>query len=82
MKGYRNVTITLDDETAAWVRVEAARRDTSVSKLVGALLRRGMTEDKEYEPAMLSFLGRPPRPLKRHGDYPGREDLHGRADLR
>ena len=29
----RNVTITLDEETARWARVEAAMRGTSVSRL-------------------------------------------------
>ena len=36
----KNVTVTLDEETARWARVEAARRDTSVSRLLGHLLRR------------------------------------------
>ncbi|HET9672657.1 MAG TPA: hypothetical protein VFQ40_07390 [Actinomycetota bacterium] len=30
----KNVTVTLDDETARWVRIEAARRDESVSSLL------------------------------------------------
>ena len=45
----RNVTITLDDETAAWARIEAARRDTSVSRLVGEMLREKMARDNAYE---------------------------------
>jgi hypothetical protein len=79
---HRNVTITLDEETAVWLRIEAARRDTSVSKLVGSLLRRGMAEDQQYEPAMRSFLARGIRPLKQAGTYPARDTLHSRADLR
>jgi hypothetical protein len=82
VKRYRNITIALDEETAAWVRVEAARQDTSVSKLIAGLLQRGMAEDREYEPAMRSFLGRPPRALKQDGGYPRRQDLHERAGLR
>lgn len=35
----RNVTITLDEEVARWVRIEAAKRETSVSRLVGEMLR-------------------------------------------
>ncbi|WP_376695235.1 hypothetical protein [Wenzhouxiangella sp. EGI_FJ10305] len=34
----KNVTITLDPETARWARMEAARRNTSVSRLVGEML--------------------------------------------
>jgi hypothetical protein len=35
----RNVTVTLEEDVAHWARVEAARRDTSVSRLLGALLK-------------------------------------------
>jgi len=35
----RNVTVTLEEDVAQWARVEAARRDTSVSRLLGALLK-------------------------------------------
>ncbi|MGA2964798.1 MAG: hypothetical protein ABSD64_01205 [Terriglobales bacterium] len=34
----RNVTVTLEEDVAVWARMEAARRDTSVSRLLGALL--------------------------------------------
>lgn len=48
----RNVTITLDEETAPWLRLEAAERNTSVSRLVGELLRERMTGDRSYETAI------------------------------
>ena len=35
----RNVTVTLEEEVAQWARIEAARRDTSVSRLLGDLLK-------------------------------------------
>jgi len=35
----RNVTVTLEEDVAQWARIEAARRDTSVSRLLGALLK-------------------------------------------
>jgi hypothetical protein len=38
----RNVTVTLEEEVARWARIEAARRDTSVSRLLGALLKERM----------------------------------------
>ena len=38
----RNVTVTLEEEVARWDRVEAARRNTSVSRLLGALLKENM----------------------------------------
>ena len=78
----RNVTITLDEETARWARIEAARRDTSVSRLVGELLTAYMKSETSYEKAMKSFLARKPQTLKKKGKYPSREELHDRAGLR
>ncbi|MBI4539828.1 MAG: ribbon-helix-helix protein, CopG family [Gemmatimonadetes bacterium] len=82
-RNKRNVTITLDEETARWLRVEAARRDTSVSQLVGSLVREHMHRDRAYASAMRRFLSEAPRRLKREGArYPAREELHDRAGLR
>ncbi|MCC6609942.1 MAG: hypothetical protein IT515_09760 [Burkholderiales bacterium] len=79
----KNVTITLDEETAAWVRIQAARHRTSVSRLVGDLLRERMRESHEYDEAMRRFLAKPPVRLRRAGGrYPARDDLHDRARLR
>ena len=79
----KNVTITLDERTAAWARVYAARHDMSVSRLVGEMLQQRMGELNEYEQAMRTFLGRAPVKLKRTGTrYPKREELHDRARLR
>lgn len=75
----RNVTITLDEETALWARMEAARRDTSVSRLVGELLRERMQVETTYEDAMRRFLDRRARRLKRSGArYASRGDVHAR----
>jgi hypothetical protein len=42
----RNVTVTLEEDVAQWARIEAARRDTSVSRLLGELLKERMaTQD-------------------------------------
>jgi hypothetical protein len=38
----RNVTVTLEEDVARWARIEAARRDTSVSRLLGELLKERM----------------------------------------
>ena len=43
----RNVTVTLEEEVAQWARIEAARQDTSVSRLLGALLRERMSVQDE-----------------------------------
>jgi hypothetical protein len=79
----RNVTITLDEETARWARLEAARRDTSVSRLVGELLRDHMQAEAGYEAAMAAYLARPATRLRdRPSPYPRRDELHDRAGLR
>ena len=44
----KSITITVDEEVARWARVWAAQQNTSVSRLVGELLRqreRAMTGD-------------------------------------
>lgn len=79
----RNVTITLDEETARWARVEAARQDMSVSRFVGNLLRSSMLDQATYEEASRSYRERPARPLKADEDrYPARDAVYDRAGLR
>jgi len=39
----RNVTVTLEEDVALWARIEAARRDTSVSRLLGEILKERMS---------------------------------------
>lgn len=79
----KNVTITLDEKTAAWARVYAARHNTSVSRMLGELLARQMRENGEYEDAMRRFMGRSPVALKTTGArYPNRASVHERSDLR
>jgi hypothetical protein len=79
----RNVTITLDEETAHWARVQAAHRNVSVSRFVGGLLEAQMRADESYERAMASYLARPARALSRANEtYPSRDELHDRAGLR
>ena len=79
----RNVTITLDEETALWARLEAARRDVSVSSLIRQLLTDHMGGRVAYEGAKNRYLSREPSKLSKKGrPYPRREELHDRADLR
>jgi hypothetical protein len=42
----------MEDSVADWARIEAARRNTSVSRLVGELLAEKMRHDDAYERAM------------------------------
>ena len=75
----KNVTITLDEETARWARIYAAEHDTSVSRMVGEMLREKMRLEDEYRSAMQSYLSEPACKLKPSAKkYPGREELHER----
>jgi hypothetical protein len=75
----RNITIVLDEDSARWVRVEAARRDTSVSRYLGELVARERTRAEGYAQAMERFLARPPRPLADTGvPFPSRDEVHRR----
>ncbi len=75
----RNVTITLDEETARWARVEAAKLGTSVSRLVGEMLEEHMKSAATYERARRSYSNRSPVPLKAsEGSYPTRSETHSR----
>jgi plasmid stability protein len=76
----KNVTVTLDEETARWARIEAARRDVSVSSLLREVLREHMGGRESYAGAMERYLARGSRTLG--GSHPSREELHDRAGLR
>ena len=79
----KNITITLDEKTAAWARVHAAKQNKSVSRLVGEMLQKHMRESREYDDAMRRWLARKPyKFVKPGGRYPMREELHDRAGLR
>jgi hypothetical protein len=75
----KNMTITLEEKVARWARIRAAERDTSVSRLVGEMLKEKMIEEQTYKSAMEKFLSQHPRRLKRTGKgYPSREEKHAR----
>ena len=78
----RNITITLPESVARWVRVAAAERAVSVSRFIAALLERRMQGERAYDRAMRANLARPPVRLKERGGYPSREDVHERPRLR
>ena len=79
----KNVTITLDTETANWVRVKAAEQNKSVSRFVSELLQQQMRDRIEYQQAMERFLSKPPYALGEPGEpLPRREELYDRPGLR
>jgi hypothetical protein len=81
--GVKNVTISLDEKTAAWARIYAARRNLSLSRFLAQILDAKMRESRDYDRAMRQYLARKPTRLSRPGDrYPARDELHDRHGLR
>lgn len=75
----KNITISLDEDTARWVRVEAAKQDLSVSRFLAELLAERRERSEAYQAARTLFMGREPRPLRRSGEpLPPRGELHRR----
>lgn len=75
----KNVTITLPEDVVHWAKIWAAKNNTSMSRMLGNLLKEKMDNELQYHRAMNSFLSRGPVLLKTPGGkYPSREDLHDR----
>lgn len=79
----RNMTITIDDATAEWARVLAAKNQTSVSRIVGDMLTERKRREEGYALAMESYLEAAATPLSEtvspsDRPYPIRDLLHER----
>jgi len=78
----KNLTISLDEDTAAVARIEAAKHGQSVSRWIGDLLRRHIAESSDYEAAMRGYLMAPTFKSKAGTRLPRRDELHDRPGLR
>lgn len=81
-----NLTISADEETLQRARMEAAKRNVSVSRLVGEILKEKFGEDDAYERAMHDFFSRgpyldPPQPDDGRS-WPTHDELHERSRRR
>lgn len=75
----KNVTISLEEKVACWARIRAAELDTSVSRLVGEMLREKMLDEEKYDGARQEYLSQKPLPLRKPGaKLPRREELYDR----
>jgi hypothetical protein len=74
MRAMRNVTVTVDDPALEWARVEAARRNTSVSRLLGDMLADRMRQQDAYAQAMRQALAFESLPM---GPAPRRKPAEG-----
>lgn len=72
----KNVTITMDDAVADWARIEAARLNTSVSRLVGEMLADKMRHDDAYERAMREWMSDTSGFQSDGRPYPTREETY------
>jgi hypothetical protein len=72
----KNVTVTMEDSVAEWARMEAARRNTSVSRLIGELLAEKMRHDDAYERAMNDWLSRDRQWTSDGTPYPKRDETY------
>jgi hypothetical protein len=77
----RNITITVEESVARWARIEAARKDTSVSRLLAGILKGQMVQNDGYEQAMRRALSRKSI-MKSDSRYLSREEVHDRDRLR
>lgn len=75
----KNVTVTLDEDTARWVRVEAAKQDMSVSQYLREMLSDHRSRSAGYDASHRLFMAREPRPLRTVGHpLPTRDEVHAR----
>ena len=79
----KNITITLDQETARRARVRAAERDMSVSRYIGELVRGDIRAADEYQEAMQRYFSSNLVIRRQPGECRAtRDELHDRAALR
>jgi hypothetical protein len=74
----RKISITLEENIARWLRIEAARNNTGVSRFLSGILEGRMSDDANYEAAKGRALARKSF-LKSDGRYLTREEAHERS---
>ncbi len=77
----KNVTITVEDDVLEWARIEAAKRNSSVSRMMGALLAGKMKAEDRYERDMREALKFESFGVS-NAPYYTREELYDRAGFR
>ena len=79
----KNVTVSLPEDTALWVRVRAAGANRSVSSWLAEVVEEMRRREDDYEVAMARAMARKPRKMAWvDGRKPTRDELHDRAGLR
>jgi hypothetical protein len=75
----KNVTITVEESALEWVRIEAAKRNTSVSRLVGEMLVDKMRLTDAYQRAAQDWTNKERTWCSDGGAYAKRTDLYDRS---
>ena len=79
----KNISITLPEEIALWLRAQATENGRSLSQWLTDLFERMRRQDDEYEAAMECALAIQPEELNEGKvPYPSRSTHYDRADLR
>lgn len=80
----QNITVTMDESIARGVRVRATELNTSVSRVLGDILRGRMGHARGYASAMRAFLARKATPLRAipEDTLPTRDEIYDRPHLR
>lgn len=74
----KNVTITLDEEILDWARIKAAKRRSSLSRMLGEILEEEHRMENNYEKEMVAYFDRPRNRIISSEPYPTREEIHER----
>lgn len=82
----KNVTITVEDDVLEWARIEAAKRNSSVSRMVGEYMSEMRKRADSYEHAYQSWVATTKvSPIGWVSDgsrYPTRDETYDRASAR
>jgi hypothetical protein len=77
----KNVTITVEEDVLEWARIKAARENSSVSRLVGQMLKEKCQQEDAYEVAKRSALQFKSLGVS-DGPYLTRDEMYDRAGFR
>ena len=75
----KNLTITVEEPDLEWARVEAARRGTSVSRLVGSFITEMRRRDDDYLRSYQAWKADTRTWMSDGTPYPQRDTLYERG---
>lgn len=78
----KNVTVTMNEDALEWVRIRAARKNSSVSRYLGELVEQARSRDGAYERSMRAALKFQPLAFPKQARYLSRDEANDRAGLR